>query len=574
MKELINAVIAAMILTLSSASAMQTKEQEVVPAIELYHLEDFEDMEYQILCISGVSDGPSNLVYSSAMVGGVVPDIPLPENMYVTYISPDGNWVITEEPYGDDGHEGFRRQSLYHDKRMLEQKVSTYSYPEPFIVVEGEEGYEEMPLYEEYESLCDKAYDKKYYTKFELNEYGTLAAGIYDFERIDILDIATQEVLWSIALSELGEYGDYGEIYQFMGTRESASLLVGVLDTTYQIDIPSGQVTVLGNNMYHAMYSPDRKYIVYSSATWDDMVGLRETDRQYIMLRGIYVRETATGRTAYVRENISEYHLEKRRFCWVEREETDSAAEPVSAETAAGIQADEFGILPYLAYDWTDDEVLMRHHIEPQDSAQGWDFYLADIDFDGSMEMLIAFPANHSGTNSLYIYGQQKGEVQLYGETIATSKENVISYYDYRSISPYMDIDLLDVYVKDGEYKYLSLDCSSISCQHTLTLYEYTLIPGTEPRKLIEMTRPIFEEMSDYEEFEKMYFLGEQVDGIDTLAKMLAEYMEGYTKMEMDVRDLYVYFPRDIVGLSEREKRQQLEILYQSLRWEAKLNDF
>ena len=44
--------------------------------------------------------------------------------------------------------------------------------------------------------------------------------------------------------------------------------------------------------------------------------------------------------------------------------------------------------------------------------------------------------------------------------------------------------------------------------------------------------------------------------------------------MEMDVRDLYVYFPRDIVGLSEREKRQQLEILYQSLRWEAKLNDF
>lgn len=42
--------------------------------------------------------------------------------------------------------------------------------------------------------------------------------------------------------------------------------------------------------------------------------------------------------------------------------------------------------------------------------------------------------------------------------------------------------------------------------------------------------------------------------------------MSGYEKMEIDYIALEKTFPRDMVGLSDEEREQQLEELYESMR--------
>lgn len=155
----------------------------------------------------------------------------------------------------------------------------------------------------------------------------------------------------------------------------------------------------------------------------------------------------------------------------------------VNGRTSKFITDKEAGWLPdiaaFLEFDWTTEQVLMWDHtIEPEDSAQGWEFSVADIDFDDSQEMLVSFPANHCGGNSLYVYQQENGNVLSYADTIATPERCMLTGIDYKVISPYMDIDLLDAYVNEvNEYRYLSLDCSSFGGDvhggiYTVILYE------------------------------------------------------------------------------------------------------
>ena len=100
----------------------------------------------------------------------------------------------------------------------------------------------------------------------------------------------------------------------------------------------------------------------------------------------------------------------------------------------------------FLTVDWTDYEILMGHSIEPEDSGRGWEFSVADVDFDGTLELLVTFAANHCGQNALYIYKQEGDRVVSYVDTYAVFGEYFTSDIDYKAISPYIDIDLLAAY--------------------------------------------------------------------------------------------------------------------------------
>lgn len=234
--------------------------------------------------------------------------------------------------------------------------------------------------------------------------------------------------------------------------------------------------------------------------------------------------------------------------------------------TFAGESVVEMDITAFLAFDWTADSVLWEHSLQPNDSAQGWEFSVADIDFDGTLEMLVTFSANHCGQNCLYIYKQDKGGVYSLADTIACFEKYVVFGTDYKKLSPYLDIELLDVYVDEkGVCKYLSLDSSSFGGDskggiYTLHLYETILEKNAVPKELVRI-----EEVWP-EERREIYFLGERVYELGALREFLAAYMDGYTKQEIRYKTAEKVFPRDIVFWGNEEKRQELELLYDALR--------
>lgn len=233
---------------------------------------------------------------------------------------------------------------------------------------------------------------------------------------------------------------------------------------------------------------------------------------------------------------------------------------PIPTQSADG-QEQEADITTFVTFDWTADSVLWEHSLQPLDSAQGWEFSVADIDFDGVLEMLVTFPANHCGQNCVYIYKQENGAVRSYADTLAVFEEHIVFGTDYKKLSPFLDIALLDAYVdNNGSYRYLSLDNSSFGGGiYTLYLYETDLQAGTAPKELVRI-----EEVSPSQE-QKLYFLGEQVYEPDTLRELLAAYMEGYTKREICYKTVSETFPRDLIAWSDEEKRQELELLYDAL---------
>ncbi|MGN0280454.1 MAG: hypothetical protein ACI4C4_13970 [Lachnospiraceae bacterium] len=233
-----------------------------------------------------------------------------------------------------------------------------------------------------------------------------------------------------------------------------------------------------------------------------------------------------------------------------------------------GQNEEKLDIEAFLTIDWTDEDIIWvwNHTVSPDDSGQGWKFAVADIDFDGSQELLVIFPSNHCGGNSLYIYKQEDGNAFSYIDTIATTEQDMRSGIDYKAISLYMDIDLLDAYVnKDEEYRYLSMDRSTFGGDihggyDTVVLYETVLDENVAPKEVcrIEYYAP--------EEREELYFLGEKVYETGRLRDMIASYMDGYREVEIDYRMAEKTFARDVIGLDEAERNDELQELYESLK--------
>ena len=215
----------------------------------------------------------------------------------------------------------------------------------------------------------------------------------------------------------------------------------------------------------------------------------------------------------------------------------------------------------YLTVNWTSREILWEHDIMPNDSGRGWEFWLADIDLDGIEEMLISFLANHCGQNSLYVYQYENNSVTLYGDMIAAPDKEVITFIDYKKISPFMDVELVDVYAnRQNEYRYLSIDCFSIGGMDQIFLYE--TVPENNFRQ--EELANIIYEYNDTEQWE-IYFQGERLASTKDLNDMISRHMEGYEKQEICYTHLEKTFPRDIFGMNADQQKRELEELYESL---------
>ncbi len=219
----------------------------------------------------------------------------------------------------------------------------------------------------------------------------------------------------------------------------------------------------------------------------------------------------------------------------------------------------------FLTVDWTDYDILMGHFIEPEDSGRGWEFSVADIDFDGTLELLVTFAANHCGHNALYIYKQEDGRVVPYVDTYAIFGKYVTSDIDYKAISSYMDIDLLAAYQNQNhEYCYLSLDYSIFGGNErgdigTVTLYETILGKQAAPVKLAEISYDLPEDNVE------MHFREEKVHDAGELKDRLEAYMEGYTEVEIKYETAEKSFARDIVAQDDAYKAEELQELYESL---------
>ena len=281
--------------------------------------------------------------------------------------------------------------------------------------------------------------------------------------------------------------------------------------------------------------------------------------------RGMYSAERVLGMDVW----ISPDGIEEIRAEWLWREPIQE--EEISHRTDVLMEFSKKDIELYLQTDWTGDEILsgIDREIEPNGSGNGWDFSLADIDFDGIPEMLVTI-SYWAGGNSLYVYRQQGDEVVSYVDTYAVFGDGFYSELDLTEISPYLNIDLLGIYVNEGgEYRYLSMDCN----QHggdirggwgEFILYETKLEPEATPEEILRVgyVYPV-EEM-------ELYFKEEKVYGRAALGELLEEYMDGWNPVEWSYATAKTRFARDIVARElngrEEDKQQKLQSLYQDLK--------
>lgn len=255
---------------------------------------------------------------------------------------------------------------------------------------------------------------------------------------------------------------------------------------------------------------------------------------------------------------VSEMGIEELQSHWFCTCRHRQDARSVPEYEASDVQA-------YLSVDWSDEEILMMEHtIWPNDGARGWEFTIADVDFDGEPEFFVNFVANHCGSNALYIYKQKEGKVFSYADMIAVPQRHILGSRKYIKILPYMDIDFMDTYVNNlQEYRYLTMDWTSFGGDihggiNTYILYE-TLLPEGEPREIARI------EYSGPEESRKLYFSGEKVYEAGRLRDMIDSYMAGYTKVEIPYKTVEKTFERDIVGYSEEEREQENRELWEAI---------
>lgn len=281
--------------------------------------------------------------------------------------------------------------------------------------------------------------------------------------------------------------------------------------------------------------------------------------------RGMYSAERVLGMDVW----ISPDGIEEIRTEWLWREPIQE--EKVSHRTDVLMEFSGKDIEPYLQTDWTKEELLsgFGRKIEPNGSGDGWDFSLADIDFDGIPEMLVTI-SYWAGGNSLYVYRQQGDEVISYVDTYGVFGDRFFSRLDPTEISPYLNIDLLGIYKNEGgEYRYLSMDCNSHGGDFRggwgeFILYETRLEPKAAPEEILRVSY-----VYPLENIE-LYFKGDKVYGRAVLGELLEEYMDGWNPLEWSYATAKTRFARDIVAWEqigrEEEKQQELQSLYQDLQ--------
>ena len=305
---------------------------------EFCSISDFEDFHYYLFCNTNLGSTSSSFVNAFIGSGAETSEAgvelyqkfmePFRECGYEGYmelsdISPDCQFVITKE--GEERSDFIKKWRLFDGETEIGQKEADDRYycasDYPFRIIKNGDAYR-VTDGETFDGKVDRLYEQTGYRPVKFNEQGNLAAGdersrLNDTWEMSICDLESAEILLTFY-----QGNEYGYVWQIQGDKESGKVVykLGKRDF-YEYAYPSGEIKYLGKDMYYPRYSPDGKYIAYSSPDMEACYGLDEAEAEEVLriLPGIYILEVETGKTAYIKQDVDD-SLITRTFKWVEKD--------------------------------------------------------------------------------------------------------------------------------------------------------------------------------------------------------------------------------------------------------------
>ena len=348
--------------TLDKDDKMEVKIEEIeegyVPTGEYCSMEDLGEMDYYLFCNTQLHKGVTGLEGKPSIINNDTQTIEEAKELYqklkehlpleddsnederteVIYISPDCKWVKTTKW---NEFQTVNTVTLFFQKEKVKEEIGgiTEGFAEIFIVKDGY-SYKEADeqYYKRLSELRKEAESEGYFVIMHTNSEGDLIAGIKDnLSLLTIRRIEDGSEQWSLDIQGMQEKvkkirDDIREedmslvfVKQFRGNEQEGWLLVQVGPSSFfRIDYPAGEVTYLGEYLYSPSFSPDGKYMAYSSIDGNNVIDMEPEEYEQMPPPGIYVWEVETGKTAYIywdpKKNPEEDFLESRGFGWLEKE--------------------------------------------------------------------------------------------------------------------------------------------------------------------------------------------------------------------------------------------------------------
>lgn len=326
-------------------------------------IDEFKNMDYYLFCDTQLHEGAGGFRMKPCIISSETQTIEEAKELYqefreklplesepdeegeennVTYVSPDCKWVITNKW---NEYKTISTQTLFYENEKVKETVGELPFTvEPILIVKKGDVYEEMgeESREKLLGLKEGSFTEGYRGSEVLNGEGTLLAGITDdYGLFTIRRIEDGSILWSYPLFGIREevqrirkgmpdeeWRPCMEVVQFEGNEQEGWVILrgGMVSSFFMITYPSGEVTYMGEYLYSACFSPDGKYVAYSSIEYDTMYDMSWEEKKTIV-PGIYVLEVETGKTAYIywdpSKNPEEDFMEYRNFMWIEKEGFD-----------------------------------------------------------------------------------------------------------------------------------------------------------------------------------------------------------------------------------------------------------
>lgn len=323
-------------------------------------IDEFKNMDYYLFCDTQLHEGAGGFRMKPCIISSETQTIEEAKELYqefreklplesepdeegeennVTYVSPDCKWVITNKW---NEYKTISTQTLFYKNEKVKETVGELPFTvEPILIVKKGDVYEEMgeESREKLLGLKEGSFTEGYRGSEILNGEGTLLAGITDdYGLFTIRRIEDGSILWSYPLFGIREevqrirkgmpdeeWRPCMEVVQFEGNEQEGWVILrgGMVSSFFMITYPSGEVTYMGEYLYSACFSPDGKYVAYSSIEYDTMYDMSWEEKKTIV-PGIYVLEVETGKTAYIywdpSKNPEEDFMEYRNFMWIEKE--------------------------------------------------------------------------------------------------------------------------------------------------------------------------------------------------------------------------------------------------------------
>ena len=325
---------------------------------EYCNMEDLGEMDYYLFCNTQLSKGATGLEAKPSIISNNTQTIEEAKELYqkfkeqlpleddsdederteVLYISPDCKWVKTEKW---SEFQTVNTVTLFSQKEKMKEKTGSIieELAEIFIIKDGDTYKEaDEQYYKRLSELKKEMESEGYFILMNTNTEGDLIAGIKDnFSLLTIKRIEDGADQWSFDLQGMQEKvkkirddirkEDNGMVFveQFRGNEQEGWLVIQVGPSSFfRIDYPTGEVTYLGEYLYSPSFSPDGKYMAYSSIDGDNAIDMDPAEYEQTLSPGIYVREVETGKTAYIywypSIETGEDSMEFRGFQWIEKE--------------------------------------------------------------------------------------------------------------------------------------------------------------------------------------------------------------------------------------------------------------